>query len=119
VDKLRALSYVKPFQGDNTALSGMSNAAAAKIISDAKNGAVTRCWSAYRPWLIALPPKREIITEAGLETRGTIAAWNDKCEHYVPLHWGEVGPLSKVLSTKLLTRCRQAGRFFSGSQRLF
>lgn len=36
VDKLRALSGVKPFEGDNTALSGMSNAESAKIISEAK-----------------------------------------------------------------------------------
>lgn len=36
VDKLRALRNVKPFVGDNTALSGMSNAEATAIIAKAK-----------------------------------------------------------------------------------
>ncbi|SEP38695.1 hypothetical protein SAMN05216316_2725 [Nitrosovibrio sp. Nv6] len=91
VEKLRALSGVKPFEGDNTALSGMSNAESAKIISDAKKRGRDKALERVSALVDGITTKtRKIITEAGLETPETIAAWNEKYEHYVPLHRDEV-----------------------------
>lgn len=93
VDKLRALRNVKPFVGDNTALSGMSNAEADEIIAKAKKQGTEKALTAISSMVdtIHTAKTRELFVSAGLEKPETIAAWNAKYEHYVPLHRDEVG----------------------------
>lgn len=76
VEKLRALSGVKPFEGDKTSLSGMSNAESAEIISEAKKRGQEKALADG-----ITTKTREIITEAGRETPETIAGWSEKYEH--------------------------------------
>lgn len=91
VEKLRALRIVKPFNGDNTALSGMSNAEADAIIAKAKRQGKEKALTGIASMIDTITTKtREIFVEAGLEKPETIAAWNAKYEHYVPLYRDQV-----------------------------
>lgn len=92
LDKLKALRLVKPFVGDNTALSGMSNdeskAILAKIDANGSRKALERISAIVES---ITSKTRQIYIDAGLEKAETIAAWNEKYDHYVPLHRDEVG----------------------------
>jgi len=98
VDSLRALTGIKPFSGDNTALSGMSNeesrAILAKAKQDGKDGALGRV-AVMVDAIIA--KTRKIIVDGGLEKQETIDAWEAKYDHYVPLHRDEVGTGNPVV----------------------
>ncbi|MFA7269949.1 MAG: LPD38 domain-containing protein [Sterolibacterium sp.] len=91
VDQLKALKNAKPYEGDNTALSGMSNAKATEIIAKAKQDGKGEALEKISMQVDAITAStRQIIVESGLETPGMIKAWEDKYEHYVPLHVDEV-----------------------------
>lgn len=93
VDKLRALRIVKPFNGDNTALSGMSNTEAAAIIAKAKKDGTEKALAGISGMVDThiTTKTRELFVSGGLEKAETIEAWNAKYEHYVPLDRDEVG----------------------------
>jgi hypothetical protein len=93
------LRLVKPFRGDNTALSGMSNA---EIDANGTRKALERV-SAI---IDAITSKtRQIFIDSGLETPETIEKWTEKYEHYVPLHRDEVGRDSGILEIGLPMPC--------------
>lgn len=92
LDKLKALRLVKPFKGDNTALSGMSNDQAKAILDKAdKNGTRAKLDKVSSIVDSITQRTRQIYVDSGLEKADTINAWNQKYEHYVPLHRDEVG----------------------------
>lgn len=92
VEQLKRLQNIKPFDGDNTALSGMSDSDAKEIIRKAEETgrleALQRVSSLVDEITSAT---RKVIVDAGLETPEMIAAWEAKYDHYVPLHRDEVG----------------------------
>ncbi|SOD42346.1 LPD38 domain-containing protein [Nitrosovibrio sp. Nv4] len=92
IEQLKRLQNMKPFDGDNTALSGMSDAAAKAVIQKVKETgkleALQRASSMVDEITTAT---RKVIVDAGLETPEMIAAWEAKYDHYVPLHRDEVG----------------------------
>jgi len=92
LDELRALRLVKPFEGDNTALSGMSNEEAAAVLAKIDANGTRKALERVSAIVDGITSKtRQIFMDAGLETPETIQAWNEKYEHYVPLHRDEVG----------------------------
>src|SRR5687768_10716393 len=91
LDKLKALRLVKPFQGDNTALSGMSDKEAKSILDKATKNGTAKALERVSSIVDAITSRtRQIYVEGGLEKADAIDAWNRKYEHYVPLHRGEV-----------------------------
>ena len=92
LDKLKALRLVKPFKGDNTALSGMSDKQAKDIIAKAdKNGTRAKLDKVSAIVDSITARTRQIYVDGGLEKADAVDAWNQKYEHYVPLHRDEVG----------------------------
>lgn len=92
LDKLKALRLVKPFMGDNTALSGMSNAESKTILAKIDANGSRKALERISAIVESITSKtRQIYIDAGLEKAETIAAWNEKYDHYVPLHRDEVG----------------------------
>jgi hypothetical protein len=92
LDKLKGLRLVKPFNGDNTALSGMSNKEAADIIAKADKDGTRAKLDKVSGIVDAITQRtRQIYVDSGLEKADTVDAWNRKYEHYVPLHRDEVG----------------------------
>jgi hypothetical protein len=92
LEKLKALRLVKPFQGDNTALSGMSNAESAAVIAKIDANGTRKALERVSAIIDGITSKtRQIFIDSGLETPETIEKWNEKYEHYVPLHRDEVG----------------------------
>lgn len=90
-DKLRGLRNVKPFVGDNTALSGMSNAESKAILAKIDGNGTRKALDKISTLVDAITSKtRQIFMDAGLEKPETINSWNNKYEHYVPLHRDEV-----------------------------
>jgi hypothetical protein len=91
LDKLKALRLVKPYQGDNTALSGMSNAEAKAIIDKADKDGTRKALDKISGIVDDITTAtRQIYVDSGLEKADAIEAWNKKYEHYVPLHRDEV-----------------------------
>jgi hypothetical protein len=91
LDKLKALRLVKPYQGDNTALSGMSNAEAQAILDKADKDGKRKALDKISGIVDAITTAtRQIYVDSGLEKSDAIEAWNKKYEHYVPLHRDEV-----------------------------
>lgn len=94
-DKLRALRGIKPFEGDNTALSGMSNAEAAAVVDKARKNGHEEALRRVSAIVDSITDQtRRIFVESGLERPEMIEAWNRKYDHYVPLHRDEVGSTS-------------------------
>ncbi len=91
LEKLKALRLVKPFQGDNTALSGMSDAQAKAILDKIDANGTRKALEKVSALVDRITSAtRQIFTDSGLEKADTIDAWNKKYEHYVPLHRDEV-----------------------------
>lgn len=91
LDKLKALRLVKPFQGDNTALSGMSDKEAKAILAKADQNGTRKALDSVSALVDSITSRtRQIYVESGLEKADAIDAWNNKYEHYVPLHRDEV-----------------------------
>lgn len=91
VDRLKALKTARPYKGDNTALSGMSDAKAKSVISNAKQDGKDKALNSISQRVDAITnATRKIFTASGLETQETINAWEAKYDHYVPLHTDEV-----------------------------
>jgi hypothetical protein len=92
LDELKALRLVKPFQGDNTALSGMSNEEAAAVLAKIDANGTRKALERVSAIVDAITSKtRQIFIDSALEKPETIEKWNEKYEHYVPLHRDEVG----------------------------
>lgn len=91
LDKLKTLRLVKPFNGDNTALSGMSNDKAKAILAKADKDGTRAKLDKVSAIVDAITARtRQIYVDGGLEKADAINAWNQKYEHYVPLHRDEV-----------------------------
>lgn len=91
LDKLKALRLVKPFRGDNTALSGMSDKEAKAILDKADKDGTRKALDKVSSIVDAITSRtRQIYVEGGLEKADAIDAWNNKYAHYVPLHRDEV-----------------------------
>lgn len=91
LEKLKALRLVKPFQGDNTALSGMSDAEAKAILAKIDANGTRKALERVSALVDDITSKtRQIYIDSGLEKANVIDAWNRKYEHYVPLHRDEV-----------------------------
>ncbi len=83
---LARLSTQPPYQGDNTALSGMSDAEAAEVIAAARAAGDLPVLEDIARRVDAITAmRRRLLEESGLETKATIATWEDTYEHYVPL----------------------------------
>jgi hypothetical protein len=92
LEELKALHLVKPFKGDNTALSGMSNAESAAVLAKIDANGTGKALERVSAIIDGITSKtRQIYIDSGLETPETIQKWNEKYEHYVPLHRDEVG----------------------------
>ncbi|MBI4695594.1 MAG: hypothetical protein HY749_16375 [Gammaproteobacteria bacterium] len=82
----RRLENYKPFEGDNTALSGMSNAEAAQVMAKARQDGTYAALEDIGSRVDAITAAdRQALVTAGLEKRGTVAAWERTYQHYVPL----------------------------------
>lgn len=80
------LANHKPYEGDNTALSGMSNAEAREVMAKARaDGKFDALEDVGRRVDEITAARRNLLVASGLEKRGTIAAWENAYEHYVPL----------------------------------
>jgi hypothetical protein len=91
IDKLKALRLVKPFQGDNTALSGMSDAQAKAVLAKIDANGTRKALERVSSLVDAITSKtRQIYIDSGLEKANVIESWNKNYEHYVPLHRDEV-----------------------------
>jgi hypothetical protein len=91
-DKLRGLRSVQPFDGDNTALSGMSNDEAKAVIAKAQGNGTEAALQRISKMVDAITAKtRNIFVGSGLEKKEAIEAWNKKYDHYVPLRRDKVG----------------------------
>ena len=91
IDSLRALRLVKPFKGDNTALSGMSDAESKAILAKIDANGTRKALDKISAIVDSITSKtRQIYIDSGLEKANVIDAWNNKYEHYVPLHRDEV-----------------------------
>lgn len=92
LDKLKGLRLVKPYKGDNTALSGMSDKEAADILAKADKDGTRHKLDKVSGLVDAITQRtRQIYVDSGLEKADAINAWNQKYQHYVPLHRDEVG----------------------------
>ena len=91
LDKLKGLRLVKPFQGDNTALSGMSDKEAADILAKADKDGTRKALDKISGIVDTITARtRQIYVDSGLEKADAIEAWDKKYQHYVPLHRDEV-----------------------------
>jgi hypothetical protein len=92
LDKLKALRLVKPFNGDNTALSGMSNAESAAVLAKIDANGTRKALERVSAIIDAITSAtRQIYIDSGREKPETIEKWNERYEHYVPLHRDAVG----------------------------
>jgi hypothetical protein len=91
LEKLKGLRLVKPFEGDNTALSGMSDAESEAILAKADANGTRKALDRISGIVDAITlATRQIYVDGGLEKADVIEAWNKKYEHYIPLHRDEV-----------------------------
>ena len=91
IEKLRGLRLVKPFQGDNTALSGMSDAKAKAVLAKIDANGTRKALEKISAIVDGITSAtRQIYIDSGLEKADAIEAWDKKYEHYVPLHRDEV-----------------------------
>lgn len=91
LDKLKGLRVIKPFTGDNTALSGMSNAESKAILDKIDANGTRKALDKISAIVDTITSKtRQIYAESGLEKADAMEAWDKKYEHYVPLHRDEV-----------------------------
>ncbi|MEO9231643.1 MAG: LPD38 domain-containing protein [Devosia sp.] len=90
-DKLRGLNAIKPFEGDNTALSGMSNAESKAILAKIDSNGTKKALDEISGIIDTITTAtQKIYTDSGLEKPEAIAAWKEKYKNYVPLHRDEV-----------------------------
>ena len=117
IDRLRALRNITPYSGDNTALSGMSDRQAKAVIEKAGKDGKAADLERISAMIDAITSQtRRIYTESGLEKPETIAAWEAKYEHYVPLHRDEVGEGLPAVGQGFNIRGRESKRA-TGSER--
>lgn len=91
IDMLKALQPIKPFQGDNTALSGMSNAKAAEIIAKTKQDGTFEALEKVSTAVDTITARtRAVLLDNGLAKPDEIAAWEAAYPHYVPRFLDEV-----------------------------
>lgn len=91
LDKLKGLRVIKPFTGDNTALSGMSDAQSKAILAKIDANGTRKALDKISAIVDTITSRtRQIYAESGLETADAMEAWDKKYEHYVPLHRDEV-----------------------------
>jgi hypothetical protein len=87
LEKLKALRLVKPFQGDNTALSGMSDAESKAILGKIDANGTRKALERISAIIDGITSAtRQIYIDSGLEKPETIEKWNEKYEHYVPYY---------------------------------
>lgn len=80
------LANHKPYEGDNSALSGMSDAEARAVMAKARaDGKFDALEDIGRRVDEITAARRDLLVSSGLEKRGTIAAWENAYQHYVPL----------------------------------
>jgi len=80
------LANHEPYDGDNTALSGMSNDEAAAVIAAARAaGKLQALEDIGRRVDTITAARRALLVQSGLERRETIDAWEGAYQHYVPL----------------------------------
>ena len=85
IDRIKALQSIKPFVGDNTALSGMSDTKAEDVIAKARQGGSIEALERVSAAVDAITAKtRQILVENGLAKPEEIAAWEAAYPHYVP-----------------------------------
>jgi hypothetical protein len=81
-----AMKKINPEREDNEALSGMSDAdAAATMVAFEREGKLKRLEAIARDVDKLTADTRRVIKAEGLETAGTIKAWEDAYQSYVPL----------------------------------
>lgn len=91
IDSLKASRATKPFDGDNTALSGMSDTKAAAILAKIDGNGTRKALEKVSAIVDTITSRtRQIYIESGLEKADAIEAWDKKYEHYIPLHRDEV-----------------------------
>lgn len=80
------LANHQPYDGDNTALSGMSNDEAAEVFEKARAAGKFQALEDIGRRVDAITAaRRALLVQSGLERRETIAAWEGAYQHYVPL----------------------------------
>jgi hypothetical protein len=81
-----AMQAINPNTPNNTALSGMSDAEAAKVMADFQaNGKASALATIAKDVDTLLADTRTALVADGLEEASTIQAWEAKYKHYVPL----------------------------------
>lgn len=89
--RAKALASAKPFVGDNTSLSGMSDKEAAEIIAKAKQDGTERALAAIAKDVYDITSKtRENLVKGGLMKPEEAKIWENKYVDYVPLHRDEI-----------------------------
>jgi hypothetical protein len=90
---LRRISSVPAYEGDNTALSGMSNEDAAAILAEYQGRpGLDRVMEIHDAIVAA---DRELMVEHGLETPGRIESWKELYPHYASLKGAPEGQADK------------------------
>lgn len=81
------LKRINPNRQDNDALSGMSDAEAARVVAGYRSaGKLTALEGIAKRVDAITKAQRDLLVSAGLETAETIKKWEDTYKHYVPLH---------------------------------
>lgn len=80
------IRHAKPFVGDNTALSGMSNEDAEQALAKLPVERMNQYQALTKKWQRFIAKTRETLVQYELEGRETVDAWAEAFKYYVPLH---------------------------------
>lgn len=99
-EDLAQVRAAKPFQGDNTALSGMSDQDAAALVAKAKADGKHAALEKISGMVDAITAEtRKTLVDAGLMKQEEVDVWAKKYPHYIPRHREEVGGDMPVIGT--------------------
>lgn len=97
-DALKVVRNTKAFDGDNTALSGLSNQEAAAMVAKARKDGKFDALEKISGMVDDITNgTRQVLVDGGLSKQEEIDAWAKKYPHYVPRHREEVGGDSPVV----------------------
>jgi N12 class adenine-specific DNA methylase len=85
-ERHRKIRHAKPFLGDNTTLSGMSNEAAEQVLANLPVERRRQYQELAKKWQRFIAKTRATLVQYELEGREVVEAWAEAFEHYVPLH---------------------------------
>ncbi len=87
----RRLRNAKPFEGDNTWLSGMKTEDAIAYRTGLNPAKRLKYEALAKKWDKIISKTRQTLVDYGLESQETVDSWADSFKYYVPLHREDMG----------------------------